>query len=152
MHSIKLCGFVAVLLLSRTVRAIAARVASRAPWGSAWAAQTARRSPQEVARDRKALTMTSLALGLPCDFWPGTGPGTCHCGRRCYGGCCYPLRAPEGALGRAERAAEAALLPLRAPPTAMRSGLRPLAGCRKGLRDVGRDLWFTRAEYVRLFG
>ena len=41
------------------------------------------------------------------------------------------------------------LLPIRATPTA--SGLRPLARCQKGVRDVGRDLWLTRAAYVQRF-
>ena len=34
--------------------------ADRAPWGSAWAAQAAQRSPQMVERDRKTLRMARL--------------------------------------------------------------------------------------------
>jgi len=49
--------FVEVLLAPTVVRAIAARAADRAPWGSAWAAQAAQRSPQMVERDRKTLRM-----------------------------------------------------------------------------------------------
>ena len=50
--------------LFKNQRAIAARAASRAPWGSAWAAQSAQWSPQEVTRDRKTLRMATLAHGF----------------------------------------------------------------------------------------
>ena len=56
-HRIKADNFVAVLLAPPVVRAIAARAAGRAPWGSAWAVQAAQRSPQMVERDRKRLRM-----------------------------------------------------------------------------------------------
>ena len=59
-HRIKADGFVAVLLAPTVVRAIAAGAADRAPWGSAWAAQAAQRSPQMVEGDRKTLRMARL--------------------------------------------------------------------------------------------
>ena len=59
-HRIKTDKFVEVLLAPAVVRAIAAGAADRAPWGSAWAAQAAQRSPQMVEGDRKTLRMARL--------------------------------------------------------------------------------------------
>ena len=72
-----------MLLAPPVVRAIAAKAAGRAPWGSAWAVQAAQRSPQMVEMDRKTLRMARLGgFAISTAFLDGPALGATPEGAR----------------------------------------------------------------------
>ena len=72
-----------MLLAPPVVRAIAAKAAGRAPWGSAWAVQAAQRSPQMVERDRKLLRMARFCgFAISTAFLDGPALGATPEGAR----------------------------------------------------------------------